>query len=95
MDTELMHQLGSELRAFNGLAPTSTINVITDAYNRIVAIVQKLMLSTDDPDSCARAWSLLNDDAYKYLSEVQGGNTNALDDLKYKMAQVREMLVGS
>ncbi|GAB4020186.1 hypothetical protein GCM10028808_60480 [Spirosoma migulaei] len=92
MKEELTSQLTAELRAFNGLAPTSSINAVTEAYDRILTIVQALMLSSDDPDSHARAWSLLNDDAYKYLAEIQGGNTNALDDLKYKMVQIGETL---
>ena len=90
-----MHQLGSELEAFNGLALTRIVHVITDAYNRIVAIVQRLMLSTDDPNSRGRACRLLNDNAYKYLSEIQEGSNNTLDDLKHKMAQVCQTLMSS
>jgi len=92
MNEELKNQLASELRAFNGLAPTSSVSTITDAYNRIIGMVQSLMLTNEDPDSHARAWSLLRDDAYKYLSEVQEGNKNAIDDLKHKMSQVGEIL---
>ena len=93
MNEELTSQLAAELRAFNGLAPTSSLQSITDAYNRILASVQSLMLTNENLDSHARAWSLLTDDAFKYLSEVQEGNKNALGDLKHKMGQVGELLL--
>ncbi|MVM28427.1 hypothetical protein GO755_00175 [Spirosoma sp. HMF4905] len=92
MNDELKDKLVDELRAFNGLAPTSSIDEITAAYNRVIDIVQALMRTNEDPDSHARAWSLLRDDAYKYLSDIQEGNKNAIDDLKYKMEQVSEVL---
>ena len=88
----LKNQLASELKAFKELATTSSIPIITDAYNRILGIVQALMLTNEDSDSHVRAWSLLNEDAYKYLSDVQEGQTNAIDQLKYKMGQIGEIL---
>ena len=95
MNEELKDQLAFELRVFNGLAPTSSIDNITSAYNRTLGLVQSLMLINENLDSHARAWSLLRDDAYKYLSELQEGNKNALDDLKHKMSQVGALLLGS
>ena len=92
MNEDLKHQLRSELKTFNGLSPTTSPQTITEAYHRILGIVQSLMLTSEDPDAHARAWSLLNEDAFKYLSEVQGGQQNALDDLKHKMGQVGELL---
>ncbi|MVM36352.1 hypothetical protein GO755_40490 [Spirosoma sp. HMF4905] len=92
MHEELNHQLAFELSAFKGLAPTSSAADITKAYDRILDLVQSLMLTNEDPDAHARAWSLLRDDAYKYLSEVQEGNPKAMDELKYKMNQVGELL---
>ncbi|MVM36225.1 hypothetical protein GO755_39815 [Spirosoma sp. HMF4905] len=92
MNEKLNHQLASELSAFKGLAPTTSAADITEAYNRILNIVQSLMLTDEDPDSHARAWSLLRDDIYKYLSEVQEGKMSAIDELKYKMDQVGQLL---
>ncbi|GAB3898859.1 hypothetical protein [Spirosoma agri] len=85
-------QLAFELSAFNKLSSTSSIQVITDAYNRILIMVQAVILTRNDPDSTTRAWSLLNDDAYKYLSEIQEGKRDATDELKRTVSQVGQIL---
>ncbi|GAB4043777.1 hypothetical protein [Spirosoma litoris] len=92
MNEELKDQLAAELRAFKGLLPTTSADEITEAYNRIIDIVQSLMLTNEDPDSHARAWSLLRDDTYKCLSEVQEGKTHAIHELKHEMDQLGELL---
>lgn len=68
-------ELRLELQAFSRLGATNKLSSITDSYTRILAIVQAIMVSSDNPDAHARAWSLINDDAYKYLVEVGSGLT--------------------
>lgn len=93
MNQKLVDQLRLELQAFSRLDASTKLKRITDAYNRILGIVQAMMLSNDNPDTHARAWSLLNDDAYKDLAEIQEGRTQALTDLKYKLSQIGELLL--
>ncbi|CAN5187316.1 hypothetical protein BH09BAC4_BH09BAC4_32710 [soil metagenome] len=93
MNQKLVDQLRLELQAFSRLDASTTLKRITDAYNRILGIVQAMMLSSDNPDTHARAWSMLNDDAYKDLVEIQEGRSQALTDLNYKLSQVGELLI--
>ncbi|QMW02708.1 hypothetical protein [Spirosoma foliorum] len=92
MNEELKDQLATEISAFKELPSTTSADEITAAYNRIIDIVQSLMLTDEDSDSHARAWSLLRDDAYKCLAEVQEGKTHAIHELKHEMDQLGELL---
>ena len=93
MNQDPVSQLRTELETFHKLDPITRPQVITDAYHRILAIVQAIMLASDNPDAHARAWSLLNDDAYKDLAAIQEGKTEALTELKFKISQVGELLL--
>ncbi|SFF36256.1 hypothetical protein [Spirosoma endophyticum] len=93
MNQKLADQLRLELQAFTRLDTSSKLKSITEAYNRILGIVQAMMLSSDKPDIHARAWNLLNNDAYKALSDVQEGLTGNLAELKSKISQVGELLL--
>lgn len=95
MNQKLVNQLRLELQAFSNLGTTSKLKSITDAYNRILGIVQAMMLNSDNPDTHVRAWSVLNEDAYKDLAEIQEGRTEALPELKFKISQVGELLLES
>ena len=93
MNQKLADQLRLELQAFTRLDTSSKLKSITEAYNRILGIVQAMMLSNDNPGTHARAWNLLNNDAYKALSDVQEGLTGKLAELKSKISQVGELLL--
>lgn len=93
MNQDLVNQLQLELQAFSRLDALTKLKSVTDAYNRILGIVQAMMLNSDNPDAHARAWNLINEDAYKDLSEIQEGRTQALTELKHKLSQVGELLL--
>ena len=95
MNQEPVNQLRLELQAFARLDTSSKLKHITQAYQRILTIIQAMMLNSDNPDAHARAWSLINDDAYKDLTEVQEGRIEALSELRSKMKQVGELLLNT
>lgn len=91
--TPHLNQLRLELQTFSRLGATSNLRSITDSYNRILSIVQAMMLGSDNPDTHVRAWNLLNEAAYKDLADVQAGRATALQDLNFKINQVGELLL--
>ncbi|WP_020607429.1 hypothetical protein [Spirosoma spitsbergense] len=80
MQDELTQNLLLELSTFGALDQSSPAKTVSDAYERILAFVQKLMLGTGHSDAYARAWNLINEDAYKELADFQAGNQTALAD---------------
>ena len=93
MNQERVNQLRLELQAFSRLGASSSLKSVTDAYNRVSGIVQAMMLNSDSPHTHARAWGLLNNDAYKDLTDIQEGTTSDLNELKFKISQVGELLL--
>lgn len=95
MNEEQKAHLTAELKAFDQLDSSSEAQTITEAYNSLLATVQQIMLNSDNPDGDDRAWSLLKDDAFKDLAAIQEGHQGALEDLKVKVSQIGQLLLGS
>lgn len=94
MNEEQRAHLTAELKAFGQLNSGNEVQVITDAYNAILATVQRIMLGNANPDGRDRAWSLLKDDAFKNLTAFREGNQSAFEDLKVEITQVGHLLLG-
>lgn len=93
MNEEQKAHLTAELKAFDQFDSSSEVQSITDAYNSLLATVQRIMLNSDNPDGHDRAWSLLKDDAFKDLTATQEGNVDTLEDLKIKVSQIGHLLL--
>ncbi|AUD06746.1 hypothetical protein CWM47_35825 [Spirosoma pollinicola] len=83
----------TQLKALDQLDSGSLVQPITDAYKALLATVQQIMLSSENPDGHNRAWSLLKDDAFKDLAAIQKGKLDALKDLKMKANQIGQLLL--
>lgn len=93
MNEEQRAHLTDALKAFDQLNLGSEVQSITNAYNSLLAIVQRIMLRSDNPDGHDRAWSLLKDDAFKDLDAIQEGHQDALEDIKVKINQIGQLLL--
>ncbi|GAB4000058.1 hypothetical protein GCM10028807_51900 [Spirosoma daeguense] len=95
MNRKLLSQLSTQLWVFDNLEITDPTQTITDAYYNILGTVQAILLEDNNSDAHARAWTLLNDDAYKDVSAIEEGRKKLLAGLKLKIAQVGKLLLNS